>query len=88
MRLDKFLKVSRIIKRRPIAKKVCNNGKVLVNDQTAKPAKTIEEGDILNIDLGYRGKLVCEVLEVPKGNVSKSQATSLYKVISEIPAKA
>ena len=84
MRLDKFLKVSRIIKHRPVAKKVCNSGKVFVNDQKAKPAKTIKVGDALDIDLGYKGRLICEVLEVPEGNVSRKQASSLYKVIDEI----
>jgi len=86
MRLDKFLKVSRIIKRRTVANEVCNKGKILVNEQKAKPSKTLKIGDILDIDLGYRGKLICEVIELPEGNVSKNQASSLYRVIEEIPA--
>lgn len=86
MRLDKFLKVSRIIKRRTVANEVCTKGKVLVNDQVAKPATTVKVDDVLDIDLGYRGRLTCRVLEVPEGNVSKSKASSLYEVIEKIPA--
>lgn len=87
MRLDKFLKVSRIIKRRTVAKKVCDQGKVLVNDRVAKPATRIDVGDTLDVNLGYRGRLICEVLEVPERSVSKKQASSLYEVIEEIPAE-
>jgi len=83
MRLDKFLQVSRIIKRRPIATKICNGGNIKVNEQVAKPAKTLKPGDILEINLGSRGVLVCEVLDVPQRGVKKDQAASLYRVISE-----
>jgi ribosomal 50S subunit-recycling heat shock protein len=86
MRLDKFLKVSRIIKRRTVAKQVCSKGKVLINDQIAKPATTVNAGDVLDVNLGYKGRLICKVLEVAEGNVSKSRAPSLYEVIEEIPA--
>lgn len=81
MRLDKFLKTSRIIKRRTIANEACNRGQVSVNDQPAKASKILKEGDILNIDLRSRGRIVCEVLSIPQGNVSKAQADSLYRII-------
>ncbi len=82
MRLDKFLQVSRIIKRRTIATKVCNGGNVKVNEQVAKPSKTLKAGDILEINLGSRGILVCEVLDAPQRGVRKDQAASLYRELS------
>lgn len=83
MRLDKFLQVSRIIKRRTVASKICNGGNVKVNEQVAKPSKTLKAGDILEINLGSRGILVCEVLEAPERGIRKDRAESLYRVISE-----
>ena len=83
MRLDKFLQVSRIIKRRPVANVVCNRGKVLVNRQPAKASKIISTGDVIAIDFGERnnrGIVTFEVLEVPAGNMPKSKATTLYQV--------
>lgn len=83
MRLDKFLQVSRIIKRRTIATKICNGGNVKVNEQVAKPSKTLKAGDVLELNFGSRGMLVYEVLDVPEKGIRKDQAESLYKVISE-----
>ena len=50
MRLDKFLKVSRLIKRRTVANSICESARVFVNDNPAKPAKVIKEGDIITIE--------------------------------------
>lgn len=83
MRLDKFLQISRIIKRRTIATKICNGGSVKVNEQVAKASKTLKAGDILEINFASRGILVCEVLDVPERGIRKDQAESLYRVISE-----
>lgn len=83
MRLDKFLQVSRIIKRRPVANEVCNRGKVLVNRQPAKASKIISPGDVIAIDFGERenrGIVTYEVLKVPTGDMPKSKATTLYQV--------
>ena len=82
MRLDKFLKMSRIIKRRPVAKAVCDGGRVLVNDHQAKAGKELHEGDILRIDLNSR-ILTCQILSIPTGNVRAAEASSLYEIISE-----
>ena len=82
MRLDKFLKVSRIIKRRPVAKTVCDAGRVLVNDHPARAGKVVCEGDILCIHLPDR-KLTCQVLSTRAGNIRAAEASSLYRVISE-----
>ncbi len=80
MRLDKFLKVSRIIKRRPIAKQVIDSKKVKINGKTAKAGTEIKVGDILEVE--YFTKLIrAEVLEVPGGNVAKDQAKDLIKIL-------
>ncbi len=82
MRLDKFLKVSRIIKRRTVANEVCDMARVFVNSNPAKPAKQLKVGDIITIE--YKVKtLVVKVLKIPNGNVSVNEADSLYEVISE-----
>ena len=54
MRLDKYLKVSRIIKRRTVAKEACENGRVSINDKVAKPSTNINEGDIIEITFANR----------------------------------
>jgi len=82
MRLDKFLQVSRIIKRRTLANEICDRGAVLVNGQTAKASRKVQPGDRIEVNLGSKGILIVEVLEVPAGNVSKAKADSLYRVIS------
>ncbi len=82
MRLDKFLKVSRIIKRRPVAKAVCDAGRVLVNGHPARAGKELHEGDVLHVNLNS-GILTCKILSIPTGNVRAAETSSLYKVISE-----
>ena len=52
MRIDKFLKVSRVIKRRTLAQEACDRGKVTINDKPAKPGTTVKEGDIIEIRFG------------------------------------
>ena len=80
MRLDKFLKVSRLIKRRTVANTVSEMGRVLVNGNNAKPAKQLKVGDIIEIEYSNRVEKV-EVLIVPTGNVSVQEASTLYRVI-------
>ena len=80
MCLDKFLKVSRLIKRRTVANTVSDMGRVLVNGNPAKPAKQLKVGDIIEIEYSNRVEKV-EVLVIPTGNVSVQDAGSLYKVI-------
>ena len=82
MRLDKFLKVSRLIKRRTVANEVCDMARVFVNDNPAKPAKQLKEGDIISIE--YKTKtLKAKVLKIPQSNVSVNEAPSLYEIIEE-----
>ena len=80
MRLDKFLKVSRLIKRRTVANTVSEMGRVLVNGNPAKPAKQLKVGDIIEIEYSNRIEKA-KVLIIPNGNVSVQEAGSLYEVI-------
>ncbi len=77
MRLDKFLKVSRIIKRRTVANEACDAGRVLVNGQSAKASKDIKVGDKIEIQFGQRIVKV-EVVSV-KETVKKDEAAEMYK---------
>ena len=80
MRLDKFLKVSRLINRRTVANSVSEMGRVTVNGNIAKPAKQLKAGDIIEIEYANRTEKF-EVLIIPTGNVSIQSATELYKII-------
>ena len=78
MRLDKFLKVSRLIKRRTVANSVCDAARVFVNDNPAKLAKVLKEGDIIALEFKDSIKRV-RVLKIPTGNVSINEAPTLYE---------
>lgn len=79
MRLDKFLKVSRLIKRRTVANEVSDMGRVLVNGNPAKPSKQIKEGDEIKIE--YANRTVTAIVKrVPQNNVSVQEASSLYEI--------
>ena len=82
MRLDKFLKVSRLIKRRTVANEVSDTGRVFVNGNPAKPAKQLKEGDIITIEYATRA-LTVKVLKVPTGNVCIQDTQTLYEIINE-----
>lgn len=78
MRLDKFLKVSRLIKRRTLAKEICDGGHVQVNGRPAKAGHEIKAGDILTIRLGNR-QLSVEVKATP-ASASAEEARDLYVI--------
>ena len=78
MRLDKFLKVSRLIKRRSVANTVSDMGRVLVNGSPAKPGKQLKVGDIIEIEYHNHSEMV-EVLMIPERNVSIQDSENLYK---------
>lgn len=80
MRLDKFLKVSRIIKRRTVANEVSDKGRVLVNGNSAKPSKQLKEGDIIMIESKNK-PITVKILKIPQGNISVQESSSLYEVI-------
>lgn len=81
MRLDKYLKVSRIIKRRTVANDACDTEHVSVNGRRAKASYDVKVGDLLEITFGQR-TLKIRVLEV-KETVAKADAASMYEVIEE-----
>ena len=79
MRLDKYLKVSRIIKRRTVANEACSMGRVTVNDKVAKPATDVNVGDIISVRIGAK-RLTAEILLV-KETVRKEETDSMYRII-------
>lgn len=79
MRLDKYLKVSRLIKRRTVANEACDAGRVLVNGKPARASYDVKVGDILTVQLGAR-KLRAEVLQVSE-TVRKEEAGELYRIL-------
>ena len=81
MRLDKFLKVSRIIKRRTVSKEISESSRVKVNAKMAKPSTKLKIGDIIEIEFG-RSILVVQVKDL-KDHVLKDDSTMLYEIIEE-----
>lgn len=80
MRLDKYLKVSRLIKRRTVANEVSDMGRVYVNGQPAKAGKQLKTGDEISIE--YANKTVkVLVVKIPQNNVSVQEAPALYEII-------
>lgn len=85
MRLDKFLKVSRIIKRRSVAKEIADQGRILINDRPAKSSSQVVAGDTLIIKFGNKTETVKinQIVETTK----KSEAENMYKIIDETYAE-
>ncbi len=79
MRLDKFLKNSRIIKRRTVAKDACKQGRVLVNNKIAKPGADVSEHDIIEVKFGNKN-LKVEVLQL-LDHAPKNKAEEMYKTV-------
>lgn len=79
MRLDKFLKVSRLIKRRTVANEACDAGRVMVNDKPAKASLNVKQGDIIEIQFGMKAVKV-EVLDVQE-TVRKDDVKELYRYL-------
>lgn len=81
MRIDKFLKLSRILKRRTVARDACDGGKVIINGKEAKPSHKIAVGDVVEIDYAT-GTLKFKITEI-KETVKKEEAASLYEIIQD-----
>lgn len=81
MRLDKYLKVSRLIKRRTVANEVCDSARVFVNNNPAKPAKQLKVGDVISIEYKNMTKSY-KVLVLPARNVPVNMANTLYEEIN------
>ncbi len=77
MRFDKFLKVSRLIKRRTVANEACDAGRVLINEKQAKASADVKVGDVITIKFGVK-EVKVEVLSV-QDNVKKDGAKEMYK---------
>ena len=81
MRIDKFLKVSRIIKRRTVANEACSGGRVMIGQKVVKPSAEVVPGDVISIRFGeHVGHY--EVLDI-RETVPKDQASGMYKVLDE-----
>ena len=85
MRLDKYLKVSRIIKRRTVAKEVCESGRIKINDKVAKPSTKINEGDIIEITFANR-MLKAEIINIAE-HVRKEDAKEMYTILEGVEDK-
>ena len=79
MRIDKFLKVSRILKRRTLAEEACEKGKVSINGREVKPGRQVKPGDVVEIFFAG-GSLKFRILNI-KETVKKDEAASLYEII-------
>lgn len=79
LRIDKYLKNSRIIKRRTVAKEACNQGRVFINEKQAKAGDEVEVGDIVQVNFGTSSMKI-EVLAT-EDNVRKDDAIKLYRII-------
>ena len=79
MRLDKYLTVSRLIKRRTVANEACDAGRVMINDKPAKASANVKVGDIITIQFGNKDVKV-EVLDVQE-TVRKDDAKELYRIL-------
>ena len=79
MRLDKYLKVSRIIKRRTVAKEVCEGERVSINGKIAKPSTVVKEGDIIGIQFANRS-LKARIVNIAE-HVKKENAKEMYEII-------
>lgn len=79
MRIDKFLKLSRLIKRRTIASEACESEKILINEKIAKPSSNVKVGDIISI-LYSNNEAKFKVIQI-KEHVKKDDAQNLYEVL-------
>lgn len=79
MRLDKYLKVSRLIKRRTVANEACDGGRVMINDKVAKASTDVKVGDVITIAFGNK-EVKVEVLDVQE-TVRKDEAKELFKYL-------
>lgn len=81
MRIDKYLKVSRIIKRRTVASEACSGGRVMINGKIAKPASPVAAGDVIGIRFGEHTGYY-KVIEVAE-TVSRDHAAEMYQILEE-----
>ncbi len=80
MRIDKFLKLSRIIKRRSVASDACDSGRIFINEKQAKPSKDVKVGDVVTVSFGDR-EITFRILSIDERQ-TKQSATEMYEIIS------
>lgn len=80
MRLDKYLKVSRIIKRRTVAKEACDSGRVTINDKVAKAGTEVKENDIIEIQFASKS-IKAKIINIAE-HVRKEDTKNMYEIIS------
>ncbi len=81
MRIDKFLKISRVIKRRTVAQEACDGGRIEINGKPAKPSKEVKIGDMVKVSFGNRA-LLFEVLSTDEKQ-TKQSAENMYRVVEQ-----
>ncbi len=81
MRIDKYLKVSRLIKRRTVANDACEQGRVMINEKTAKPGDRVKVGDIITVTFG--DKVLKAKVERIVEHVKKDDAAEMYSIIAD-----
>lgn len=81
MRIDKYLKVARVLKRREVAKQLALNERLFINDKLAKPSSEIKVNDMIRIVFGHR-EITIKVLDI-KEHASKQEAFEMYEVVQE-----
>lgn len=81
MRIDKFLKVSRILKRRTLAQDAANGGRVKINGKTVKPSHEVRVGDV--VELGFNSGTVCFKVNLIKETVRKEEAETMYELLKD-----
>ena len=86
MRLDVFLKVSRLVKRRPVANELCDSGRVLLNGSVARASHAVKPSDVIEVH-DERSVRKVRVLAVPETQMTKAQAARLFELLSEEPVK-
>ncbi len=79
MRIDKFLKVSRVIKRRTVAQEACDGGRIEINGKVAKPSKDVKVGDIVTVTFG-NNQMSFEVLDIGE-HQTKQSAENMYRIV-------
>lgn len=81
MRIDKFLKISRVIKRRTVAQEACDGGRIEINGKVVKPAKDVKVGDVVTVTFG-NSSMKFEVLSIDE-HQTKQSAEQMYRIIEE-----
>jgi len=81
MRIDKFLKVSRLIKRRTVAKEACDKERIMINGRTAKAGSEVNVGDVITIQFG-NGAVFAKILKISE-SCAKEDAGSMYEIVAD-----